>query len=150
MIETRNKVLSFAEKTSEQLPTMFERLFVAARSEAVYSQPVTSGNYTVITASEVTAGGGFGSGAGFGPATSPSRKEQPGEEGSQAEPANSGGGGIGGGGGSAGRPVAVIIIGPEGVTVKPVFDFTKIALAGITAWLSMLAMFRKARKVSKG
>ena len=150
MIETRNKVLSFTEKTSEQLPAMLERLFVAARSDDVYSQPVISGNYTVITASEVTAGGGFGSGAGFGPATSPSQKEQPVEEGSQAEQANSGGGGIGGGGGSAGRPVAIIIIGPEGVTVKPVFDVTKIALTGIIfAGISMFAMLRKARKASK-
>ncbi len=150
MIETRNKVLSFTEKTSEQLPAMLERLFVAARSDAVYSQPVISGNYTVITASEVTAGGGFGSGAGFGPATSPAQKERPVEEGSQAEQANSGGGGIGGGGGSAGRPVAIIIIGPDGVVVKPVFDVTKITLAGITAGISMLAMLRKVRKASKG
>lgn len=150
MIETRNTILSFTEKTSEQLPAMLERLFVAARSEAVYSQPVISGNYTVITACEVTAGGGFGSGAGFGPATSPSRKERPDEEGSQTEQANSGGGGIGGGGGSAGRPVAIIIIGPDGVAVKPVFDVTKIALAGITAGISMLAILRKVRKASKG
>ena len=80
----------------------------------------------------------------------PSRKEQPDEEGSQAEQANSGGGGIGGGGRSAGRPVAIIIIGPEGVTVKPVFDVTKIALAGITAGITMFAMLRKVRKASKG
>jgi len=49
-----------------------------------------------------------------------------------------------------GRPVAIIIIGPDGVTVKPVFDLTKIALAGITAWTTMLAVLRRARKASKG
>ncbi len=85
---------------------------------------------------------------GFGPAA-PRAQKQPNEEGSQAEQANSGGGGIGGGGGSMGRPVAIIIIGPDGVAVKPVFDLTKIALAGITAWTTMLAVLRRARKASK-
>jgi hypothetical protein len=45
-----------------------DRIFGAARASAVYSAPVTAGAYTVITASEVTAGGGFGSGQGRGPA----------------------------------------------------------------------------------
>jgi len=149
MIDTRNNLLSLTDKNSEQLRTVLERLFAAAQPGAVYSEPVVSGNYTIITASEVTAGGGVGSGVGFGPAA-PRAQKQPNEEGSQAEQANSGGGGIGGGGGSAGRPVAIIIIGPEGVTVKPVFDLTKIALAGITAWTAMLAVLRRARKASKG
>jgi hypothetical protein len=122
----------------------------------VYSEPVTAGNYTVITASEIAAGGGFGSGVGLGPAT-PKAQKQPGEKGSQSEQANSGEGpvllhnmswgGIGGGGGSTGRPVAMIIIGPDGVTVKPVVDLTKIALAGIAAWTTMLTVLRRARRV---
>ena len=149
MIDTRNNLLSLTDKNSEQLRTAMERLFTAAQPGAVYSEPVVAGNYTIITASEVTAGGGVGSGVGFGPAT-PTAKKQPGEEGSQAEQANSGGGGIGGAGGSMGRPVAVIIIGPDGVTVKPVFDLTKIALAGVTAWTTMLAVLRRARRASKG
>jgi len=145
MIDSRNNLLSLTDKNSEQLRTVLERLFAAAQ---VYSEPVVSGNYTIITASEVTAGGGVGSGVGFGPAA-PRAQKQPNEEGSQAEQANSGGGGIGGGGGSMGRPVAIIIIGPDGVAVKPVFDLTKIALAGITAWTTMLAVLRRARKASK-
>ena len=149
MIDTRNNVISLTDKNSEQLRTVLERIFAAAQPGAVYSEPVVSGNYTIITASEVTSGGGFGSGVGFGPGT-PSAKQQPGEEVSQSEQANSGGGGIGAGGGSAGRPVAIIIIGPDGVTIKPVFDLTKIALAGITAWTTMLAILRRARKASKG
>jgi uncharacterized spore protein YtfJ len=149
MIDTRNNLISLTDKNNEQLRTWSERIFAAAQPGAVYSQPVVAGNYTIITASEVTSGGGFGSGVGFGPAT-PSAKKQPGEEGSQSGQADSGGGGIGGGGGSAGRPVAIIIIGPDGVTVKPVFDLTKIALAGITAWTTMLVVLRRARKASKG
>jgi len=149
MIDTRNNFLSFTDKSGEQLSTVLEKVFVAAQPGAVYSEPVVSGNYTIITASEVTSGGGFGSGASFGPVT-PSAKKQPGEEVSQSEQSNNGGGGIGGGGGSSGRPVAIIIIGPDGVTVKPVFDLTKIALAGITAWTTMLVVLRRARKASKG
>jgi uncharacterized spore protein YtfJ len=147
MIDSRNNVFSLA-KTSEHLPALLEKIFAAARPDAVYSKPVVSGNYTVITASEITSSGGFGSGGGFELATSPSIKEQPDEEGSQPE--QSGGGGFGGGGMSVGRPVAIIIIGPDGVTVKPIFDITKIALAGISAWITLLAMLRKALKASKG
>jgi uncharacterized spore protein YtfJ len=149
MLDVKNRVLSIAEKTSEQLPPVLEKIFSAAQADAVYSKPIISGNYTVITASEVTAGGGFGSGTGFGPATPSLAERRPHEEGSQAEPVDSGGSGMGGGGGSSGRPVATIIIGPEGVSVKPIFDITKIALAGITAWITMLTVFRGARKVRK-
>ena len=77
-------------------------------------------------------------------------RHQPEENKDVAEQGNSGGGGIGGGGGASGRPVAIIIIGPDGVTVKPVFDITKIALAGITAWGAMLGVLRRVRKASKG
>jgi uncharacterized spore protein YtfJ len=149
MIDVKSKVLSIAEKTSEQLPSVLEKIFSAAQSDAVYSKPIVSNNYTVITASEVASGGGFGSGSGFGPATPSSTERRPGEEGSQAEPVNSGGGGMGGGGGSSGRPVAIIVIGPEGVSVRPIFDITKIALAGITAWITMLAVLGKVRQVRK-
>ena len=90
-----------------------------------------SGEYTLITASEITAAGGFGSGGGVGP----------GEEGAGAVAEATGGAsgqssGAGGGGGgmSMGRPVATIVVGPDGVTVRPVVDVTKIAIAALTAW----------------
>ena len=150
MIDTRNNLTLVTDKQSEQLRTWSERIFAAAQPCAVYSEPVISGNYTIITASEVTSAGGFGSGEGFGPATSSSTEERREAVGSLSEHVNSGGGGIGGGGGSAGRPVAIIIIGPDGVAVKPVFDFTKIILAGITAWTTMLAVIKRVRKASKG
>ena len=149
MIDARNNLLALTDRSSEQLRPMMEKLFAAAQPGAVYSEPVVSGNYTIITASEVTTGGGFGSGGGFGPATS-SAEKQSSEEGSQAEQASSGGSGLGGGGGSSGRPVAVIIVGPEGVTVQPVFDLTKIALAGITVGATMFAVLRRAIRASRG
>jgi len=61
-------------------------------------------SYTVITASGVSAGGGFGSGRGK-------------------------------------RPHPAVQDGETVVVVRPIFDFTKIALAGITAWVAMLAAF---------
>jgi hypothetical protein len=53
---------------------------------------------------------------------------------------------MGGGGGASGRPVAAIIIGPEGVQIKPIVDPTQIALAGITAWATMAGMFLRMRR----
>ncbi len=52
--------------------------------------------------------------------TKPSKK-QPGEEASQpqSQQISPGEGGMGGGGGSSGRPVAIIIIGPDGITISP-------------------------------
>jgi uncharacterized spore protein YtfJ len=148
MIDTISDVLSYAGKRDETLSRVMERIYSAAQPGAVYGEPVVSGNYTIITASEVTAGGGFGSGLGFGPTDGPAVK-QPGEERPQSQQTSSGGGGIGAGGGSNGRPVAIIIIGPDGVTVQPVLDMTKIALASITAVGAMLVVFRKILKASR-
>ncbi|MBO0685516.1 MAG: hypothetical protein J2P45_20360 [Candidatus Dormibacteraeota bacterium] len=115
MVETAN--------VPEPMKQMADRMYAAAQPGAVYSEAVHAGSYTVITASEVTAGGGFGFGQGQGPVIA----------GKESEGAPHGGGG-GGGGGSMGRPVAVISIGPDGVAVKPVVDITKVGLAVLTAW----------------
>src|SRR5438105_3219363 len=88
----------------EQGVRMFEKLFAAAQPGTVFSPPVVSGQYTVITASEVSVGGGFGSGRGFGPANAPSGEGEATSEGTPRQWA--GGGGMGGGGGSTARPVA--------------------------------------------
>ena len=101
MIATTNEVLSFSEKRDQQLISSMEKLFSAAQAKAVFGEPVVSGNYTVITASEVSAAGGFGSGMGFGPT-----EKQSGEV-SQSQKA-SGGGGVGADGRSRAR-----LPGPE-------------------------------------
>jgi uncharacterized spore protein YtfJ len=62
MSDTTSHLLTLAEKREEQIASVLEKIYAAAQSGAVYSEPVTSGNYTVITASEIAAGGGFGSG----------------------------------------------------------------------------------------
>ena len=71
--------------------------------------------------------------------------EAPGEK----QEDSGGGSGIGGGGGSAGRPVATIIIGPEGVQVEPVVDVTKIALAVFTTAGAMLLMLGRMSSMSR-
>jgi len=126
-------------KDDQSVDLWVDKIFGAARATAVYSEPVTAGVYTVITASEVTAGGGFGGGQGFGPT------ETAGDT-AQGHKASAGGGGSGGGGGSSGRPVAAIVIGPRGVEVKPVFDVTKFGLAALTAWAAMLGTAMKLRQ----
>jgi uncharacterized spore protein YtfJ len=119
-----SNVAASSRSRSDQSEEMLEHLLGAAQPGAVYSQPVTHGEYTVITASEVGAGGGFGFGMGFSTPSATRPGEQPGN----------GGGGSAGGGGSSGRPVAVIVIGPAGVEVKPVLDVTKIGLVALTTW----------------
>lgn len=119
-------------KSLEQGSQMLDKILAAARPGAVFGEPVKAGDYTIITACEVTSGGGFGSGMGSGPI-----KAGVGQEGiSTGEPVSSGGG-MGGGGGAMSRPVATIIIGPDGVRVEPIVDVTKLGLAGITAWVAM-------------
>ncbi len=146
MIDTTSDALSLVDKREQQLSKVLEKVYAAAQPGAVFGEPVRAGNYTVITASEVTAGGGFG--WGFGPVIQP-QKKQTGEEVSQPQSQQTSSGGIGGGGGSSGRPVAIIIIGPEKVTVQPVVDVTKIALAGLAAWGTIVTIVRRARKGGK-
>ncbi len=111
---------------------MADKIFAAAQPGAVFSAPVVSGPYTIITASEVAAAGGFGFGSGSGPTDAPDESSATGQARQFA-----GGGGGGGGGGSSGRPIAAIVVGPDGVKIQPIVDPTKIALAAIGAWLSI-------------
>jgi uncharacterized spore protein YtfJ len=111
---------------------------------------VESGTYIVITAAEVTSGGGFGMGMGLGPASRSDTTAAPTVEAAPPEGSQTGGGGgVGGGGGAMGRPVAIIAIGPDGVRIKPVVDVTKVALAGLTAGATMLGLLRARRRAGK-
>jgi hypothetical protein len=44
------------------------------------------------------------------------------------------------------RPVAAIIIGPDGVRVEPIIDRTKVVITVITAVLAMAAVFGRMRR----
>jgi uncharacterized spore protein YtfJ len=155
-----DKIVATAVKNQEQAAKLVEKLFAVAQPGAVYGEPVTIGEHTVIAASEVKVGMGFGFGGGGaagieaaeGEVGGLSRGRSRSETGLSKERQGEGEGvGFGGGGGvSGGRPVAVISIGPKGVQVEPVMDPTKIALAFFTTLGSMFFMLSKMRKASRG
>ena len=147
MCKEFDKIVATMVKNQKQAAELVEKLFAVAQPGAVYSQPVTIGEHTVITASEVKVGMGFGVGGGGAPGAEPAE----GEAKSEKKPHDEGEGvgfGVGGGGVSGGRPVAVISIGSEGVQVEPVVDPTKIALAFFTTLGSMFFMLSKMRRAS--
>lgn len=144
MSNESDRVLASAVKSQEQSAEVMEKLFAVAQPGAVYSEPVTSGEFTVITASEVTVAAGFGYGIGSGTSSEPAEGEA-----ATGEEARGLGGGGGGGGVSAGRPVATISIGPAGVRVDPVVDVTKIGLAFFTTLGAMLMMLGRMRRLSR-
>ncbi len=146
MSQELDKVAVTAEKSQERAAQVVEKLFDVAQPSSVYAEPVTAGDHTVITASEVSVGMGFGLGFGGGEGRSTPSQEIS-EEGSEFEGEGTGmGGGGGGGGASMARPVAVISVGPEGVQVEPVVDPTKIAIAFFTTLGSMFFMLSRMRR----
>ena len=145
MSEKYNEVAVSSVKTHEEAMEMVGRLFDAAQPTAVFSEPVTVGEHTVITASEVKVGLGYGFGAGGSDAP-----EEAGESKAEADAGGSGyGSGGGGGGASGGRPVAAIVIGPKGVRVEPIVDVTKLGLAFLTALGALLMMGNRMRQLSQ-
>ncbi len=143
-------------KNQDNSQQILEKFVETARPSSVFAPPLTAGDYTVITASEVYAGMGvgFGGGGGNGPAASKEPiGDQPSTEPPAAEeglPSGSGVGYGGGGGGmTMGRPVAAITIGPEGVTVEPIVDATKIAIALFTTVGAMALMFSRMMKMGR-
>jgi len=140
-------------KTQEDGKELMEKLIAVAQPSSVFSTPIIAGDYTLITASEVSAGVGFGFGMGGGTMVGPPETEAESADPDEAEATAEGGSGFGGGGGgggfSMGRPVAVISIGPAGVRVEPVRDVTKVAVAFLTVAGSMLLMLSKMRRISR-
>jgi len=136
MSDTQDGLIAMVVKNSEQAADLIGRLFSVAEPGAVFSAPLTTGERTIIVASELVITMGVGFGSGSGPAdnnTGPST-----------------GGGGGGGGYSFGRPVAAIIIEPQGVRVEPIVDPTKIAIAMFTALGAMFFAWGSMRKLAGG
>lgn len=138
MSEEFNNLFTTSVQTHGEANELLEKLIATARVEATYSQPVTQGEHTVITASELFVGMGVGYGYGGGGANPAVPEETNGEMGV--------GGGGGGGGYAAARPIAAIIIGPQGVRVEPIVDPTKIALAFFTTLGTMFFMLRSMKR----
>lgn len=138
------EMIGYHDSSLDTIEELMESLHAAASVESVYGAPIKQRDTLIIPAAEIVTVSGFGLGQGFG-----------GPE-SEGESVGGAGGGGGGGGSSFARPVAVIVASPEGVRVEPVFDLTKIALAGITFAafaVGMLARLRQAeskfKKMSK-
>jgi uncharacterized spore protein YtfJ len=122
--ESENQI----DQAATNMRLTLDALFGPASPGTVFSDPQTIGEDLVFTAAAWERVGGFGFGVGHG--------EDP-QGGSGA------GGGGGGGGGSQGRPVAVIRVGPSGMEVKPVVDFTKI---GVTLLLTVVGVWTATRR----
>ena len=90
----------------------------------------TQGDNTVITLNEI--GGAFGYGFGGG-------KSNEGEE----------GGGGGGGGTTWSRPVAAVLITPQGVQVEPVVDVTKIVVTLFTTLAAIVMAVRQIKRTQR-
>ncbi len=106
------------DPVQETINDTLAHFLATANVDTVYGQPIRKGDTIIIPTAEVLSGLGFGTSQG-----DISRKESKGSKWS----------GGGGGGRTFSRPVAVIVVSPEGVRVTPIFDTTKIILAGLTA-----------------
>ena len=115
---------------------IMERLIEIAHPNAVFGEAVIVGDTVVITAAEVSLGLGFGFGG--GDSTTVATDDDPAHNGR----------GVGGGGGGGGhtRPVAVIVVGPNGVHVKPIIDRTRIAIAALALLGMVAAVIGKRRR----
>jgi uncharacterized spore protein YtfJ len=123
----------------EEIFEAIEDLRDKADVSAVYGEPVTVGDKTIIPVADIKYGFGFSFGEG------PTEYD---EEDDDDEPQGHAGGIMGG---VAARPVAALEITDDGLLVRSVEDENKIALAGILTgawaifWLSkiIIAIFGK-------
>lgn len=117
-----------------------DKLLDAGHPDTVFAAPVTVDGRTVIGAAEVILAAGAGGGGGGG---------RPAAEAGHAAEGEGFGAGAAGGGTALARPVAVVIIEPNGVRVEPVVDVTKIGLAALTVMGSALLMFGRMWNLSR-
>jgi uncharacterized spore protein YtfJ len=103
---------------------VMSKMIDVANVDAVFGKPVERGDTTIIPCCEVSMGGGMGMGS--GPAGTPEQKNI------------MVGMGGGAGGGANSRPIAVIVMTPEGVHVKPILDLNKVVLSAFIAGAFML------------
>ena len=117
--------------TVDTIQATMDKFLSTANVSAVFAEPVRQGDTTIITCAEVVSALGFGVGEGGG---------------QDKEGAKGMGSGGGGGGRTFARPVAAIIASPEGVTIKPIVDTTKIGIAVLTTLGFMFAMMGRMRR----
>ena len=101
-----------------------DRLFGPVGPSDVFSAPIESRGSVVVNAASIERFGGFGFGGG---------------EGDDGDASGSGGGG----GRVEARPVAVIRISDDGVSVVPVLDATRVIIAGMGVVLALCRAMRR-------
>ncbi len=108
------------KKMLRPIEEMLERLTVAA----TFGAPVKEGDVTLIPVASVAYGFGYGSGTG----------RQADEANAEAEKSEAQG--AGGGGGGMAKPLGYVRVDAGGVKYEPLFDPTKVSIAGIllSAW----------------
>jgi uncharacterized spore protein YtfJ len=94
-----------------------EALLVVANGEGAVGPSTVVGDRTVIPLTETMFSGGFGTGGGGG---------------LDAQRNVGGGSGGGGGGGGRTRTIALAVVGPDGIEIKPVVDWSGLVLAALT------------------
>jgi uncharacterized spore protein YtfJ len=144
--ELAYRIVESFQSASDHLVQLFGNI----GAETAFSSPIEAQGRTIITAAESFVLAATGLGGGFGSSPSPKTPDDAAENSDQASPAPGAvevSGGIGGGGGGAGmsfsRPVATLIIGPDGVAIRPIVDWTKIGLAFLTTLGGALLMWMR-------
>jgi uncharacterized spore protein YtfJ len=128
--EAQEAVSAEALSSMDVIQSTLDQFLTNANVNAVYAKPVRQGDTMVITAAEIVSGFAFGMGEGTG------------EQGNQ----RGGGSGGGGGGRTFSRPVAVVVCTPNGVSIQPVMDRTKLWMAALTAAGFMLVTLSRMRR----
>lgn len=122
------------EAEIQKLFDSFANLQEKANVNAVFGEPVTVENRTVIPVARVAYG--FGMGIGHG-----TMAEEEVEEKTTEETVEETVQGVGGGGGSGllARPFAIVEVTPEVTRVKSIVDEQKLALAGVLliGWIAL-------------
>jgi uncharacterized spore protein YtfJ len=139
MNEIKDEIFLKAVHTPEEGKALLEKITAAASPQAVFGDPIQQGDTTVITANAVSVGLGFGM---FGFVLDRNEAQQ--EEHQTARKEVNGGGG--GGGSTRARPVAVVTINPQGVSVMPIVDVTKICLVFFTTFAATFIAIKKITK----
>jgi uncharacterized spore protein YtfJ len=114
------RAVAAAAQPGASIRAIFEHFFRSVLVGAVYGAPIKEGRSLVIPAAEVVSAFGFGFGGG-------------GVEPAAVDGDTAAGSGGGGGGYGLARPVALIVMTPEGVRQEPIVDLTKLGLAAFTA-----------------
>jgi uncharacterized spore protein YtfJ len=126
--EAQTKVPPEPTDSTQVAEKTMKKFLDAGSVSAVYGEPATYGDITIIPAAEVVSVMGFGLGAGTG------------------ETGKGNASGAGGGGGIQSRPVAAVVITPNGVRIEPIVDLTKVWLAGLTTAGFIFATLARMRR----